>query len=74
MDKGITKEKAVIVIVCTILLLVLSFLSAIIYSIFLMPTYDRQYSNLFFMISFVLIFSFIATLYHVWITKIQSLE
>jgi hypothetical protein len=74
MDKEISKVKIIVIIVCVVILLVLSFLSAIIYTLFLMPTFDRQYANLFFMISFVLIFSLIATLYHIWMTKLQSSE
>jgi hypothetical protein len=74
MDKEISKVKIIVIIVCVVILLVLSFLSAIIYTIFLMPTFDRQYANLFFMVTFGLIFTFIATLYHMWTIKVQSPE
>jgi hypothetical protein len=74
MAMDIPVKKISVIIVCIILLLVFSFGSAIIYLTFIKPSYDMQYANLFFMISFVLIFSFIAALYHMWMKKVQSFD
>lgn len=74
MQKEITKEKTIVIIVCTVLLLGLSFVTGIIYNILLKPTFGLQYSNLFFMISFILIFFSVVYIYHVWISKIQEQE
>jgi predicted membrane-bound spermidine synthase len=74
MQKKISKEKITVIIVCTALLLGLSFIAGMIYNFLLKPKFGLQYSNLFFMISFILIFFSIAYIYHVWISKIQGHE
>jgi hypothetical protein len=74
MRNEITKEKVIVIIVCTVLLLGLSFVSGIIYTIFLKPSFGLQYSNLFFMISFILIFFAVAYIYHIWISRILGQE
>ena len=69
MPKEISKEKVVIIVVCTVLLLFFSFLSGIIYNLFINPSFGLKYSNIFFMISFSLIFFSVVYIYHILITK-----
>jgi membrane protease YdiL (CAAX protease family) len=74
MYKDMTKEKYVVIIVSIIILILLSFAAGMIYNFFIKPSYGLQYANIFFMISFTLIFIFLVSFYHIWITKIQKRE
>ena len=74
MYKDMTKEKFVVIIISTIILLSLSFVAGMIYNFFIKPSYGLQYANIFFMVSFTMIFFFVVSLYHIWITRIQKQE
>ena len=74
MLENITKEKAIVIIVISALLLFLSFLAGIAYVLLLRPSFGDRYANIFFMISFIVIFFSLVYLYHIWICRIQGRE
>jgi hypothetical protein len=74
MYKEITREKALVIIVMIALLMFLSFLSGVAYGLLLKPNYGERYANIFFMVSFTLIFFSLVYVYHLWITRIQGRE
>jgi len=74
MYRDLTKEKTMVIIVIAFLLIFLSFLAGLIYGYLLKPNYGERYANIFFMISFTIIFFSLVYLYHIWITKIQNKE
>jgi len=74
MDDNITSQKAIIIIVVSGLLLGLSFLAGVIYAYLLRPQFGDRYANLFFMVSFLLIFASVVYLYHIWVMKTANKE
>lgn len=70
--KKITKLKAYLIIIIVALLFTLVFASAVVYVVFIQPTYGDTYSNIFFMITFTVIFFSLIYIYHIWITKIYG--
>jgi hypothetical protein len=74
MDDKLTSKNITIVIVMSALLLGLSALAGVIYGYLLRPRYGDRYANLFFMISFVLIFASVLYLYHVWVESYVKRE
>jgi len=74
MYKDITKNKTIVIIVIIALLFVLSFLAGIAYSLLLKPNFGDRYANIFFMVSFTLIFFSLIYIYHIWISRIQERE
>ena len=74
MDEKITSQKVAIIIVIRALLLGLSALAGVIYAYLLRPRYGDRYANLFFMISFVLIFASVVYLYHIWVDRMAKKE
>ncbi len=74
MDENITSQKVAVIIVISAMLLGLSALAGLIYGYILRPRYGDQYANLFFMISFVLIFASVVYLYHIWVERMVNKE
>ena len=74
MAENITSQKVAVIIVISALLLGLSALAGVVYSYLLRPRYGDQYANLFFMISFVLIFASVIYLYHIWVERMVKKE
>ncbi len=74
MDENITSKKVAVIIVISAMLLGLSALAGVIYAYLLRPRYGDQYANLFFMISFVLIFASVVYLYHIWVERMAKKE
>ncbi len=74
MLENITKEKAIVIVVIFASLLFLSFLAGIAYILLLRPSFGDRYANIFFMISFTVIFFSLVYMYHIWITRIQGQE
>lgn len=74
MFKELTREKFIVIVVITALFLSLSYVSGVLYIIFLRPTFGLRYANIFFMVSFSIIFFSMVYIYHIWITKIQGEE
>ncbi|UCE73630.1 MAG: hypothetical protein JSV56_11480 [Methanomassiliicoccales archaeon] len=74
MKEYLEKEKLIVIIVITALLLFLSFLSGLAYIFLLGPSFGDRYANIFFMVSFTIIFFSLVYLYHIWITRIQERE
>ncbi len=74
MDNNITPRKVIIIIVISALLLGLSALAGVMYAYLLRPRYGDRYANVFFMISFVLIFAFVVYLYHIWVERMAKEE
>jgi hypothetical protein len=74
MFKGIDREKAIVILVCFALLILFSFLAGQIYLHFLMPSFGLRYANIFFMVSFTIIFFSLVYLYHIWMIRYQKNE
>jgi peptidoglycan biosynthesis protein MviN/MurJ (putative lipid II flippase) len=74
MYKDITKEKFIVITVLTALLLIFSFLAGLAYGYLLKPRFGERYANIFFMVSFTIIFFSLIYIYHIWIGKIQGRE
>ena len=74
MNENITSQKVAVIIVISAMLLGLSALAGMIYAYLLRPQYGDQHANLFFMISFVLIFASVVYLYHIWVERMAKKE
>lgn len=74
MLENMTKKKAIVIIVISALLLILIYLAAIAYVLLIRPSYGLRYANIFFMISFTVIFFSLVYIYHIWISRIQERE
>jgi hypothetical protein len=74
MDENITSQKVAVIIIISAMLLGLVALAGVIYAYLLRPRYGDQYANLFFMISFVLIFGSVVYLYHIWVERMAKKE
>jgi uncharacterized membrane protein YoaK (UPF0700 family) len=74
MYKDITKEKAIVIIVIVALLLFLSFLAGVAYGLLIKPNFGDRYANIFFMVSFTIIFFSLIYIYHIWMSRIQERE
>jgi hypothetical protein len=74
MDNNITPQKVTIIVVISAMLLGLSALAGVIYAYLLRPRYGDRYANVFFMISFVLIFASVVYLYHIWVERMEKKE
>jgi hypothetical protein len=68
----VSKEKVIVIVVISASLLILMFLAGLAYVVFVRPTFGLQYANIFFMVSFAVIFFSLIYLYHIWVTKIQD--
>jgi hypothetical protein len=69
-----TKESYTVIIVCFGLLVLFSFLAGQIYLLFVMPSFGLRYANIFFMISFTIIFFSLVYLYHIWMIRYKKSE
>ena len=74
MYRDITKEKIIVITVITALLLIFSFLAGLAYGYLLKPRFGERYANIFFMVSFTIIFFSLIYIYHIWIGRIQERE
>jgi hypothetical protein len=74
MDENITTQKVAVIIVISAMLLGLSALAGVVYAYLLRPRYGDRYANLFFMVSFVLIFASVVYLYHIWVERMAKKE
>jgi hypothetical protein len=74
MFKGIDREKAIVILVCFSLLILFSYLAGQVYLLLLMPSFGLRYANIFFMVSFTIIFFSLVYLYHIWMTRYQKNE
>lgn len=74
MMENITKEKTMVIIVISALLLFFSFLAGLAYGLLLKPHVGERYANIFFMVSFTIIFFSLVYIYHIWISRIQDRE
>jgi uncharacterized membrane protein YoaK (UPF0700 family) len=74
MFKDIIREKTIVIIVIIALLFILSFLAGIAYGLLLKPNFGDRYANIFFMVSFTIIFFSLIYIYHIWMSRIQERE
>ncbi|MEE9150299.1 MAG: hypothetical protein V3U20_00505 [Thermoplasmata archaeon] len=74
MYREITREKAIVIFVIVALFLSFSFLAGVTYGLLLKPGVGDRYANIFFMVSFTLIFFSLIYVYHIWIIRIQERE
>ncbi len=70
----VSKEKVIVIVVISASLLILMFLAGAAYVVFVRPTFGLRYANIFFMVSFTIIFFSLIYIYHIWITRIQERE